>query len=141
MAISTFAAAKKICELSDWTITNLKLQKILYLAYRDYYGENDKPLIAGEFEAWKYGPVISALYDHVKMFGDKPIINRFYNIEEHNDDSTEEMASLSKAWQKYGSMEGWELVQMTHTPEGAWSKNYNPDQNCTIPNKDIKEEY
>lgn len=44
MTISSFQAAKKICKLSNWTITNLKLQKIIYFSHVLYLGEKNECL-------------------------------------------------------------------------------------------------
>jgi len=83
MAISALQAARKICELSKWTVTNLKLQKILYIAHMVYMGRNKKPLIFEQFEAWDYGPVVNSLYHYVKIFGDQPIKKSiFYDVED-----------------------------------------------------------
>jgi|GEM_PF-6636616 len=58
MAVHALSAARAICELRDWEVSNLELQKILYIAHMVYLGETDShPLIKENFEAWDYGPV------------------------------------------------------------------------------------
>lgn len=43
-------------------ITNLKLQKIMFFTYVDYYRKyNEELLFEDQFEAWVYGPVIPEL--------------------------------------------------------------------------------
>lgn len=58
MTITPFEAAKKICELSNWTLCNLKLQKLLYLCQLVHLGRHSIPLMDEIFEAWDYGPVL-----------------------------------------------------------------------------------
>jgi hypothetical protein len=67
--ISALTAARHMCERSDWSLTNLKLQKMLYLAQMIYMGQFQERLINGAFEAWDYGPVLPAVYGEVKAFG------------------------------------------------------------------------
>ena len=90
MTVSSFQVAKKICELSNWTVTNLKLQKILYLAQMVHLGRNNgDPLIDEKFEAWMYGPVLPNLYKIMKEFGGSPVRNRFYNVPPINNQNVE----------------------------------------------------
>ena len=78
MTVSTNAAAEFICERSGWAITQLSLQKILYIAHMVHMGRGHGPLVPGHFEAWDYGPVHPVLYQKVKGFGAKPIPNVFW---------------------------------------------------------------
>lgn len=56
------------------TITNLKLQKLLYYAQAWYLvnNENNK-LFEDNIEAWPYGPVVPCVYNEFKSFGRLPI--------------------------------------------------------------------
>ena len=40
MTVPSLSAAKRLCEKSDWTLTNLHVQKLLYIAHMFYMGEN-----------------------------------------------------------------------------------------------------
>ena len=73
----TFRAAKTICELSGWRISNLPLQKMLYLSHMFHWGRVKQPLIDGRFEAWNLGPVQPDLYHKVKPYGAAPIPDIF----------------------------------------------------------------
>jgi len=55
------------------TITNLKMQKLLYYAQAWYLVNFNKPLFEEPIEAWPYGPVISKVYHQFKKFRNKPI--------------------------------------------------------------------
>ena len=141
MSLSSIEAAKLLCELSGWSLTHLKLQKLLYLAHMVYLGRNNEPLINEEyFEAWTYGPVLPSLYKKLNFFGNNPISNIFYNAT-HLDEKREESILLKEIHDFFGNKEGWELVGLTHHPKGAWAKNYVPYRNITISNDDILKEY
>jgi uncharacterized phage-associated protein len=142
MTISTFQAAKKICEISNWSVTNLQLQKILYIAHMIYMGRNNqKPLIYELFEAWDYGPILSSLYHRVKIFGEQPIKNIFLDISDL-DDTTEEAKLLKEACDKLLREPPSKLVAFTHQPNGAWASHYcSGAKGCIIPNEDIFREY
>lgn len=72
MAITTRQATKLICNISGWSVSNLQLQKILYISHMYNLGVTEgDPLITDNFEAWDYGPVIPTLYHEVKGFGSK----------------------------------------------------------------------
>lgn len=133
-------AAKTICSLSKWTLTNLKLQKLLYLAHMVSLGKDKTPLITETFSAWMYGPVIPVLYDRIKIFGGDCVLDRFYD-ESLLAQSHKLYKTIEDTWNFFGRKEGWELVKITHAPQGAWSKNYNPHYNVNISNEDILEEY
>jgi uncharacterized phage-associated protein len=141
VSVSSKRAAYKICELSDWTVTNLEIQKILYLANMVYLGRNNTLLINEEFEAWKYGPVLPKLYNLLKRFGISPIKKYVFDNEVKiiNDDKINQL--LTEAWEKLGYKANWELVSMTHRENGAWKKVYEENKNNTITIDHIRNEY
>lgn len=141
LSVSSIRAAYKICELSDWTVTNLEIQKILYLANMVYLGRNNTLLINEEFEAWKYGPVLPKLYNLLKRFGVSPIKKYVFDneVKTINDDKINQL--LIEAWEKLGYKANWELVSMTHRKNGAWKKVYEENKNNTITIDHIRNEY
>lgn len=139
MAINTFEAAKFICQLSDWKVTNLSLNKILYFANMFYLGTKGTPLLDEQFEAWMYGPVLPRLYNKLKMYGAQSIPNRFYGVSDIEDQKIAEF--LKNIASRLLILEPWKLVSLTHSKNGAWAKNYDPRFNSVISNKDILEEY
>lgn len=140
MTITPFAAARRICEIGNWRVTNMKLNKILYLAQMIYMGEhNGEPLINGRFEAWDYGPVQPDVYLKAKIFGAGPIKNIFW---EATPSESEEISALNDVANFLLDKNLAELVAMTHWDKGAWAKNYVPGRNgAVIPFADIIAEY
>ena len=50
-------------------MSNLKLQKMLYYEQGFHLAYFDTPLFEDEIEAWMYGPVIPAVYEHFRSSG------------------------------------------------------------------------
>lgn len=142
MAVSAFSAAKTLCELRKWEISNLSLQKILYLAHMYHLGVNSgAPLILEEFEAWNYGPVVPDLYHRMKPFGSDYVGNVFHWVESVTPDQ-EEYRSLQMAAEGTRHMSPGQLVANTHSDDGAWAKVYRPNlRGIKIPNSAILDEY
>jgi uncharacterized phage-associated protein len=73
------SACKFICSMGDWAVSNLQLQKVLYIAQMYYLGLRGERLADVGFEAWDYGPVAPKIYRQVRMFGSRPIKDVFYS--------------------------------------------------------------
>lgn len=139
--ITATQAAKYLCGQSDWSLTNLRLQKLLYLAHMTYMGEqNGTPLINSKFEAWDFGPVSPKVYHRVKTFGSDPIRNVFRTVLDVEDPDRKDV--LAWTLDAYRDCSPGELVNITHWISGAWYKNYIPgEMGVVIPNGDILDEY
>lgn len=136
----TFKASKTICELSGWRISNLPLQKILYLAHMYHLGEYGKPLIDGHFEAWDLGPVEPSLYHKVKAYGDRSIVDIFPcgSLEK----SSKKYKTIFEVYAQLKDAPPGQLVAITHWDQGAWASCYKPGiRGILIPNEDILNEY
>ena len=142
MAISALSAARALCELRDWKLSNLELQKIRYLAHMFHMGERDgAPLVNESFEAWDYGPVIPKLYHHVKGFGSEPVRNVFHWVPEMPLIAPE-YETLREAAKATAGMRPGRLVSITHWDGGAWATHYQPGtRGIVIPNDAILKEY
>lgn len=141
MAVSSITAGRYACKMSGWTITNLKLQKILYIAHMVYVGRTDGTVLIDEmFEAWDFGPVLPNLYHRVKIFGNSPIRDVFPDAE--YPEGTPEGNFLSEACSELANKSAGELVAMTHWPGGAWATHYQKGiYGVVIPTSDILQEY
>ena len=140
MAISALVAGRRMGLRSDWTLTNLAMQKLLYIAHMLYMGEREGlPLVLGHFEAWEFGPVHPELYHVVKRFGAAPI-TRIPGCKEdvtdigagsHLDAVVDRLSDSSPR-----------LVAITHWEKGAWQRFYVPGaRGIIIPNSAILQEY
>jgi len=141
MPVSSITAARYACKMSAWSLTNLKLQKILYLAHMVFVGRTEGRLLIDEpFEAWDFGPVLPRLYHRVKIFGNEPIRDVFYDA--GYIEGTEEATLLTEGCSYLVSKSPGELIAMTLWEHGAWAKHYKRGvHGIVIPTEDILEEF
>ncbi|KAA6507698.1 DUF4065 domain-containing protein [Helicobacter pylori] len=129
-------AAKILINLSldnQKPITNLKLQKMLYIAQ----AESDSKLIKikEDFQAWDYGPVIPDVYCNFCINGSTPITKR---EEIPNNIDREKEKELAKIYNQYKDADAWNMVRATHQKESAWSKHHVKGMRKVIKRDDIK---
>lgn len=120
---NVFDVAKIICEKSEWTVTNLQLQKILYIAQVLYLGFNEKPLFSAKFEAWDYGPVAPVVYREFKMFGNKPI-EKWAFPQTENKCGEDKKEFISGIAERALQLRTSQLVGLTHREHTGWQKRY-----------------
>lgn len=97
------------------SLTNLKLQKLLYYAQGWYLGIHGKALFDEELEAWIHGPVVPSEYRRFKAYGFDPING---NIEEPTlPKKTREF--LIDVYGTHARFSAWDLERATHE-EPPW---------------------
>ena len=136
------SVAKYICDKGEWQVTNLQVQKLLYLAQMIYMGRTKgSKLVDGYFEAWDFGPVEPSLYRKVRMFGKQPIQDVFFNARPFKEtDSRRNL--LDEICEALLQKRPSELVEITHWENGAWARHYEPGvKGIRIPDADICAEY
>ena len=138
--VTAVAAAKHMCARSGWALTNLQLQKMLYLAQMMHLGKIGEPLFHGEFEAWDYGPVQPHVYSYAKIFGRDPVESSFGGAPDIK--NSERATMLDDATDQLSKLPSSRLVAITHWKDGAWARNYVPGvRGIVIPDADILDEY
>jgi uncharacterized phage-associated protein len=103
-------------------ITQLKLQKLVYLAYV-YALIHGKKLFNEPIQAWANGPVVPSLYQILKKYGFNPIGEDFYktDINELLKKLNGVQDILDEVFDEYAPKSAFELVTLTHN-DGAWSR-------------------
>ena len=141
MAIHVLRAAKHVGNISGWSLSHLRVQKLLYIAHMFHLGKNEnRPLVEGNFEAWDYGPVHPVLYHKAKIFGSGPVKNIFRAYDDLNEG--DEKYFLDTIYSSLKDFSGAQLVAITHREGGAWAKHYAPGaRGVVIPDDDIAEEF
>lgn len=141
-------------EVIDWylakeSMTQKKLQKILYYAYAWYLtlqnedqDHLDQKLFKNNFEAWVHGPVIPNVYHAYKNNGYNEIPKHTGEVAAFDQDTLD---ILEQVWDVYGGYNGNELESITHQ-EDPWlnaRKGYGPLDKCTeqIEDKEIFDYY
>lgn len=122
------------------TYSHLKIQKLVFFAHGWHLGLLDSPLIKERFEAWDYGPVVPALYKHLKKYGAEAVVDIFSESDFQSGPLADEQRSLLLAVSdSLGSLSASELTELAHSPDGPWAKCYKPGvYNVPIPDDKIK---
>lgn len=122
MTVRTIDAARYLSSLSGWRLSNLQMQKILYMADMNFVGQTQQRLLDEDFEAWDYGPVLPSLYHKCKAFGAKHVPDVFWGAEDIS--GTPEGKMIELAWENLKSASPGQLVEATHSSLGAWVTRY-----------------
>ena len=126
--------AAYIIKLSDEIgepVTNMKLQKLIYYTFVWYAVEKNKPLFKEKIRAWKYGPVITSVYDAYQEYGADVI----KEIKSGNPDSLDDFTKslVEDIFKVYGGKNAIELMNLAHS-EAPWRDTFDPkNQNKAIP--------
>ena len=70
------------CSSKNMPISNLKLQKVLYFTWVDYYRETGTALFLDDICAWQLGPVVPDVYYDYCSYGGRPIYLTYNGIED-----------------------------------------------------------
>lgn len=116
---------EKYKAVTEETIDEMKLHKLLYFAQRESLAITDEPLFDEKFEGWKYGPVSTAVRCGFTKDG---IINATGNI------SDEAKYIINNVIEEYGALATWKLSELSHK-EKSWKnarKGLAPNENGNI---------
>lgn len=125
------------CKEHGYSISNLKLQKLLYFVQAQFLITLNLPAFEEDIEAWDFGPVVPIVYQHYKIWGNSeiPLLDarnareRIYNKHQKiMDDILKECAPYTAS----------ALVDITHHQK-PWSDVYERYCNNVITKKSIKE--
>jgi uncharacterized phage-associated protein len=138
--MSALQAAETLVEIGGQAFSNLQIQKLLYLGQMFYLGEHGAPMFDDDFEAWKLGPVVPAVYQRAKIYGSRPVEKLFTGTTLAPE--TPQRKMLERVLAELPDKSPWKLVSITHWGKGAWAKNYTVgDFGSLIPKEDIRNEY
>lgn len=123
-----------ICNYRGDSISNLKLQKLLYYVQGRKLKLFDEPMFLEPVSAWKYGPVVREVYNYYSIYSSRPIEGVFEtNI------CIEDMMLINDVIDEKIDIPVWDLVQQTHN-EDPWKYIYSMFGNgAKIPNENIKQ--
>lgn len=128
-------------------ITNLALQKLLYLSHAQFLMRFKKPLLKGYFEAWKFGPVMPSIYKELKSHGRLPIKTLF----EDSDLFTGEIRPLPTITDEnvirhlrgvcfyFEQFTAGQLVDVTHAEDGPWHYVWNKSKTDSFADRRISD--
>lgn len=134
----------------DAPLSNLKLQKLLYLIQGNFLRILKRPCFEDDIEAWKYGPVVPTVYSKFKRYGSNNInrIEYIYEFESNkfeaikkdfkpilSDDEAQIIHEVVLACKDYSANY---LVTLTHS-QSPWIKSYGRNNN--VISIDLLKEY
>lgn len=117
MAVANFII--DTCSKMKDPVSNLRLQKLLYFVWVDYYRETGQKLFYDSMYAWQLGPVVPEVYYEYCTYGGRPI---YFYCESEIEQKDEEI--LKSIVEKYRLVPVSELVERTHKPGTAWYQIY-----------------
>lgn len=152
------AIANKFLELAgDQGLTQLQIQKLVYISHGWTLAICGEPLTAIEPEAWDRGPVYPSLRDKISHIGSRPLVGKIHendgnpfaifggekrgSVVNATLDKTEDEI-LSMVWNRYGHLHGFDLSDLTHEQGTPWYEAYNArGRNAPIRNDEIERHY
>lgn len=133
--VAKYFLSRQDVEAGD-TISNMKLQKLVYYAQGFTLAITGKPLFMETIEAWEHGPVVPVLYRQYKEYGAgsiPPPREAPEVISAHFDAAQLEI--LGEVYDVYGQYSAWKLRNFTHE-ETPWLEHFNKRVN-TITHEDM----
>lgn len=120
--------------MGERTITNMKIQKLVYLAESAFGATFGVDLIDEEFQAWNHGPAVKPLYGQFKTSRDAPIphpVSQTPELPENIHDI------LETVWENFGSMTASQLRALTHEI-GPYDAHYLPGvRDIVLPKNEV----
>lgn len=119
----------------NFSLINLKLQKLMYYIQAWSLGINGEPMMKARFEAWVHGPVCIELYDRFKnkknlysSIGKEDVID----IDSQGKIEVEDIEFIDYILENYAQYSGVQIEAMTHSEE-PWinaRKGVKPMERC-----------
>lgn len=140
MPASVMQVARTLGQAANWSLSNLEMQKIIYIAEMLHLGRTGAPLLKDEWQAWDYGPVQPDLYHKAKVYGTAPVRDIFLSPPLPPGNS--EHKAIVDAYKLMKNLTPGRMVSVTHRPTGAWARNYKAGRKgVRIPKAEIRAEY
>lgn len=139
----------------DGGLTQMQLQKLVYIANGWNLAINGEPLVDEDAEAWDNGPVFRELWDHVTKYGSSRITQlispdtrrSFFGKKPSSEPYTAKLTEsergvIEHVWRRYGKKGAFNLSNLTHQPGTPWYKAYfGIGRNAKLDQDDIRKHY
>lgn len=123
------------CNEHRISISNLKLQKLLYFVQGEASARSPHRLIDDDFYAWQLGPVVPNVYSDYAMYSSSHIPRQIVKREI----AEGEKSIVDMALVKYANYSPWALVEKSHNQD-PWKYNYGIfGDRALIPYQSIKD--
>ena len=131
----------RLAQQNGEKLTNLQLQKLVYIAHGWCLATLDKSLIKNDVHAFEFGPVIPTLYNKLKKYGAKPVTETIPTDNPELREEGQAMSVVKKVWSAYGSFDGLKLSAITHKDDTPWREVWERNKYGIIPPEIIKKHY
>ena len=121
------------------SLTNMQLQKLVYIAHGFYLALSSQPLVDEDVKAWQWGPVIESLYESLKHYGSGTVTSRLPAPGDVLDETAKMV--IQYVWKAYGRFTGFQLSGITHKENSPWHEAWESLRYQSIPNEMIAEYY
>ena len=155
MAYDVLEVCRHIINYSNdknYEISNLKLQKLLYVVQGFFLVDKDKACFDEKIQAWDFGPVVPEAYREYKIYGaiNIPTITRYFSLNKENlfeseyieyKDNTiidDDKTTINEVVDSLSKVSALGLMKWTHEQD-PWKKAYKRGENNEISLEDIKE--
>lgn len=143
MAISAQASANAVLHLAqdaNSKLTNMQLQKLVFLGQGYCLALVDRPLYYNNTHAWQWGPVVPKLYKVLQQYG-SGWVTQDVPADDQLAPETEEYRILNGVWKGYGHLTGLQLSEITHRAGSPWANTWATNKFGVIPPEEIQNYY
>lgn len=132
-------------------LTNMHVQKLVYIAHGWNLAVNNEPLVDEPFLAWEFGPVSPSLYRALRRYGPGRVprlVRRGDETADYDDDGEPYSARLERSeedvidqiWNEFKGYEAFQLSALTHKDGSPWKIAFDRGgRNTPIANNAIKD--
>ena len=127
----------RLARAKDRGLTQMQLQKLVYLAHGWNLAINRQRLTVDDPQAWDYGPVYGALRQALREYGNRPVAREILNCEyfpgefdENADEparadlTVDQRAVINRVYREYGGFHAYKLSALTHQDGTPWTQVY-----------------
>lgn len=100
-------------------INNLRLQRILYFLWIDFYKQTGRDLFSDKFCAWSLGSVVLTVYNEFCVYAGIPILKK-YEININDNDAV----AIDTILERYIHRSTYDLINQSRVSGGAWDATY-----------------
>jgi uncharacterized phage-associated protein len=111
-------------------LTQMKLQKLVYIAHGYHLAKYGAPLINDQVQAWKFGPVVPVIYQDYKLYGSNmitgPDLIKFNQFDKADESQISDSAkdAIEFTWKLTNKLSAAKLSDWTHIDGSPWQKVY-----------------
>lgn len=125
---NTLAVAKYLNELNfkkyGSNMSEMKMHKMMYFSQREALIVTDNPLFNSEFEAWRYGPVLTEVRSQY--------LSGLLFRNDYGTLSEDDKKLVSDVYERYSRFSAWDLSTLSHS-EFSWKQareGFRPEEQC-----------